>query len=262
MKTAAPEPMTAKPVQPSPSAVAAHATVAKALPLTADAFSKVQKKPAPVVSTVKATDRAGTAPEATGDAQFLRMDSTLMRVPASANSNAPQGVAQRSTNETLAQVQSLWNSGSHGAATELLQQALTQVESSSAVAAPVTGQSTLARIARELARLNLVDGQVNQALALLTRLEPQLAQIADLWAMRANAAQRLGQHAEAVKSYKQALILKPDEPRWMSGQAVSMAAQGQIAAAGEMAEKARAFGALRPEVATYLRQLGVSVRMD
>ncbi|NCN97726.1 MAG: tetratricopeptide repeat protein [Rhodoferax sp.] len=164
--------------------------------------------------------------------------------------------------DALAQAQSLWHAGSRVAAMELLQQALSKVEASSAVALPVTGSSALAQLARELARMNLAEGQVHQALALLTRLEPQLSQIAEVWAMRGNAAQRLGQHADAVKSYKQALLLKPDEPRWMTGQAVSLAAQGQLTAAGDLAEKARVLGGLRPEIASYLRQLGVAVRVD
>jgi len=145
---------------------------------------------------------------------------------------------------------------------DVLRQALGKLEASSAIAAPVTAQSDLALLASELARMELAEGQVRQALALLTRLAPQLSQIAEAWAMRGNAAQRLGQHAQAVKSYQQALRLKPDEPRWMMGQAVSLAALGQIAEAGELAEITRVMGALRPEVANYLRQLGVTVRSD
>jgi Flp pilus assembly protein TadD len=80
--------------------------------------------------------------------------------------------------------------------------------------------------------------------------------------MRGNAAQRLGQHAEAVHSYQRALALRPDETRWMLGAAVSLAAQGQTAAAGEWADKARVMGALRPELAAYLRQLGVTIHTD
>jgi Flp pilus assembly protein TadD len=110
--------------------------------------------------------------------------------------------------------------------------------------------------------MELADGQVSQALTVLTRLEPQLSQLADVWAMRGNAAQRLGRHTEAAQSYQKALTFKPDEPRWMLGAAVSLAAQGQTAAAAELADKARSMGALRPEVASYLRQLGVTMRAD
>jgi tetratricopeptide (TPR) repeat protein len=209
---------------------------------------------------------AGVVPDtATGN---LRMESSLMRLPSSQKVTpqpavTPQAVVVRpAALDALAQAQRLWNAGSHTAATELLSQALSRVESSTASGAPVAGQSALASLARELARMQLADGQVGQALALLKRLEPQLTQVADVWAMRGNAAQRLGQHAEAAQSYQKALALRPDESRWMLGAAVSLAAQGQTVAAGELADKARSMGALRPEVANYLRQLGVVIRTD
>lgn len=195
------------------------------------------------------------------DARSLRMDMALSKPPVTASPRAP-AVTGNSATPALAQAQALWQAGSRAAALELVQQALDKVQASSTAALPVSSQSALAQLARELARMNLAEGQVRQALALLTRLEPQLSQIADVWAMRGNAAQRLGQHTEAVKSYTQALLLHPDEPRWLSGQAVSLAAQGQLAAAGQLADKARALGGLRPEVASYLRQLGVAVRLD
>jgi Flp pilus assembly protein TadD len=118
----------------------------------------------------------------------------------------------------------------------------------------------LASLARELARMELAEGQVSQALAMLTRLEPALSGFADVWAVRGNAAQRLGRHQESAAAYMMALKLRPDEPRWMLGAAVSLAAQGQTAAAAELAEKARAGGVLSREVAAYLRQLGVALR--
>lgn len=243
---------------PSPvaavSAVPVQALASRVLP-------DVRKLPTPPLAT-KPTPELASVTDPAGGAQFLRMDSALSKVPSKTTLNATQAAGGRSASDDLTHAQSLWNAGSRVAAMELLQQALSQVEAASATAGPVTGQSTLARLARELARMNLAEGQANQALALLTRLEPQLFQIADVWAMRGNAAQRLGQHAEAVKSYQQALRLKPDETRWMMGQAVSLAAQGQLSAAGELAEMTRVLGALQPEVANYLRQLGVTVRMD
>jgi len=48
----------------------------------------------------------------------------------------------------------------------------------------------------------------------------------------------------------------------MLGAAVSLAAQGQVGPAADLAEKARLAGALRPDVANYLRQLGLAVRTD
>ena len=161
--------------------------------------------------------------------------------------------------EALAQAQSMWNAGSRSAAIDLLNDALQSVERSRAGAEPSGSGAVLATLARELARMQLAQGQVREALEMLTRLEPALLQVADTWAMRGNAAQRLGRHADSAAAYQIALKLRPGEPRWQLGAAVSLAALGQLAAAAELAEQARAAGALSPEVATYLRQLGVTL---
>ena len=67
---------------------------------------------------------------------------------------------------------------------------------------------------------------------------------------------------DAMHAYLQSLSQRPHEPRWMLGAAVSLAAQGQLGPAGELAEQARQAGALPADVANYLRQLGVAVRPD
>jgi tetratricopeptide (TPR) repeat protein len=164
--------------------------------------------------------------------------------------------------QALAQAQAMWNEGSKATAIDLLRQALSRVEAASQGNSSAAASASLTAVVRELARMELADGQVNNALKLLTRLEPQIAQAADLWAMRGNSAQRLGLHLEAASSYQNALNLKPDEPRWLLGLAVSLAAQGQTAPAAELAEKVRQMGALRPEIANYLRQLGVVIGSD
>jgi cytochrome c-type biogenesis protein CcmH/NrfG len=84
-----------------------------------------------------------------------------------------------------------------------------------------------------------------------------LGREADIWAMRGNAAQRLGKHQDSVQAYTTALQLRPNEPRWMLGSAVSLAALGQTAQAAELADKARALGPISKEVLAYLRQAGV-----
>jgi Flp pilus assembly protein TadD len=172
----------------------------------------------------------------------------------------PSALRQAPAQEALAQAQSLWNAGSHQEAIDLLYQALTAVERSSAAGSLAGNKPVLASLVRELSRMELAEGRVSQTLELLTRLEPALSGVADIWAIRGNAAQRLGRHAESVAAYQRALKLQPNEPRWQLGAAVSLAAQGQTAAAAELAKKARAAGALSPEVATYLRQLGVPLR--
>jgi len=172
-------------------------------------------------------------------------------------SKPPNAMRQSAAQETLAQAQSLWRSGSHQAATDFLTEALTVAERSNAAGGQAGNNSVLTVLVRELASMKLAEGQVSEVLALLIRLEPRLSGVADIWAIRGNAAQRLGRHAESVAAYQMALKLRPDEPRWMLGAAVSLAAQGQTSAAAQLAIKARDGGALPPEVANYLRQLGV-----
>jgi tetratricopeptide (TPR) repeat protein len=182
-------------------------------------------------------------------------------VTASTPLTAPQGQARSpAAQEALAQAQQLWNAGSRSAAIDLLHEALILAERANLAGAPSGSSSVIASIARELARMELAEGRVSQVLVLLTRLEPLLSDVADIWAIRGNAAQRLGQHPESAAAYLMALKLRPNEPRWMLGAAVSLAAQGQTSAAAELAEKARDGGALSPEVASYLRQLGVPLR--
>ncbi len=186
---------------------------------------------------------------------------TLATTTPAAAVTAPQIPQRRSpTLEALAQAQSLWHSGSRQAAMDLLREALAAAERAAPVGTPSGNHSELASLARELARMDLIEDRAGPTLEMLTRLEPALSSFADIWAIRGNAAQRLGRHQESVAAYLMALKLRPDEPRWMLGAAVSLAAQGQTVSAAELAEKARVGGVLSPEVATYLRQLGVPLR--
>lgn len=161
------------------------------------------------------------------------------------------------TQEVLAQAQERWSLGERAPAIALVQDAITRLEG-----AGVNQATALAALTREYVRMTLAQGQVSAASAMLTRLEQPLAGVADIWALRGNVAQRLGQHPEAVRAYLKSLELRPNEPRWLLGAAVSLAAQGQVGPAGELAEQARQAGALRPDVASYLRQLGVAVSPD
>jgi MSHA biogenesis protein MshN len=161
------------------------------------------------------------------------------------------------TQEVLAQAQERWTLGERAPAIALLQSAITRLEGVGASEA-----TALAALTREYVRMTLAQGQLRAASAMLTRLEQPLAGVADIWALRCNVAQRLGYHQEAVRAYLKSLALRPNEPRWMLGAAVSLAAQGQVGPAGELAEQARQAGALQPDVANYLRQLGVAVSPD
>jgi MSHA biogenesis protein MshN len=185
-----------------------------------------------------------------------------MAAPSAVAAHAGPAAAARQVPamDALAQAQSLWQAGSHEAAMDLLHDALASTERAHLAGLPAGNSALLATLVRELARMELAEGRVSQTLAMLTRLEPALSGVADVWAIRGNAAQRLGRHQESAAAYAMALKLRPEEPRWLLGAAVSLAAQGQTVAAAELAEKARAGGVLSAEVATYLRQLGVILR--
>ncbi len=159
--------------------------------------------------------------------------------------------------EVRTQAQSLWEQGSRDAALRLLRDAVVALERSAAA-----GESTvlLSQAVRELTRMELSQGHAAEAMDLLQRLEPLLANQPEVWALRGNTAQRLGRHAESVQAYLTALKLRPGEARWMLGAAVSLAADGHTTQAAELAEQARERGALSPEVESYLRLQGVVLR--
>lgn len=249
---------------PAPAAVTVSAAPVTPVAPVARAAS------APVVmasSTVrpKALDTADRAP----------VPVTAPPVVAAASVGAPRAsVAQRPADNTpsiqrqqeaggdaLAQSLNLWNTGSRDAAMEILQQSVAAAERAAKAAGGGPGSSTLlAPLVRELARMQLAEGRHGAVWEMLTRLEPLLGNQADLWAVRANAAQRLGRHQDSVHAYMMALQSRPDEQRWLLGSAVSLAALGQTTAASEMAEKARAAGPVSKDVVAYLRQTGVVVR--
>jgi tetratricopeptide (TPR) repeat protein len=178
---------------------------------------------------------------------------------ASADPQAAQARQLQAGREALAQAQSLWNAGSHDAASELLQQALVLAERTAGSSPTVANTQLLATLAREQARMQIANGRPQAALDALSRLESYIGQDADAWAMRGNAAQRLGRHQDSVRAYTTALQIRPNEQRWLLGAAVSQAALGQTASASEMAAKARALGPISKEVQSYLRQSGVSL---
>lgn len=172
----------------------------------------------------------------------------------------PTSTKHTLTRELVAQAQVLWGAGDQSGALQLLKGAMQRLESIPDTASHET--TSMAMLVREYARYGLASGQTVAVLATLERLEPQLAAVADIWAIRGNASQRLGRHVQAVAAYQQAVALNSNEPRWMLGAAVSMAALGQTERAAEMAEIVRIAGALPADVANYLRQLGVVIRSD
>ncbi len=250
-------------LQGAPPAVSV-ASVAVAQPAVIERLSL------PVVMAVAALSAPSALPEVVALAPRLpaaRVLAAAKPVLASHESQpepAPEvalvSVKPTSEKAVLAQAQSLWRSGSQDAAIELLSQALAATEREQ------TGLSTLARserltsLVRELARMQLSLGQVSLTLDLLARLAPFLSGSADIWAIRGNASQRLGQHQASVEAYSMALKIRPDEARWMLGAAVSLASLGELKGAEDMANKARAGGGASPEAIAYLKQLGVTIQ--
>lgn len=162
--------------------------------------------------------------------------------------------------DVLEQSQSLWNAGSREEAVHLLQDAVGLAERQGAGASAPQGNPVLLALVRELTRLQLVESRHAAVWELLSHLEPQLGRAPDLWAIRGNAAQRLGRHQDSVHAYSMALQSRPTEQRWLLGAAVSLAALGQLASAAEMADKARAIGTVSPDVLAYLSQQGVPLK--
>lgn len=160
---------------------------------------------------------------------------------------------QQAAREALAQSQAMWAGGAREAAISTLQEAVATAERSPGASSP----ATLVPLVRELVRMQLAEGQAAAAWELLARMEPLMNNQPELWALRANAAQRLGRHQDSVQAYTTALQSRPGEPRWLLGAAVSLAALGQTGAAAEMVDKARAAGPISREVLAYLRQQGV-----
>jgi len=117
---------------------------------------------------------------------------------------------------------------------------------------------TTALALRDAVRQQLARGDYTGIWNTLSHLE-ESPKNSDLWAIRANAAQRLGRHQECVHAYLVALEANPNEPRWLLGAAVSLAALGKTTQASEMAERARGLAPINKDVLNYLRQSGVSL---
>jgi tetratricopeptide (TPR) repeat protein len=179
-----------------------------------------------------------------------------------AQADTPPGIQrqQQAGGDALAQAQGLWSAGSRDAAIDLLQQSIAVAERAAKATPGADTSAVLVPLVREMARMQLAEGRFGAVWEMLTRLEQPLASQPDLWAIRANAAQRLGRHQDSVHAYMVALQSRPDEQRWLLGTAVSLAAMGQISSASEMAEKARSVGPVSKDILNYLRQSGVVLR--
>lgn len=223
--------------------------------VTAPAPEKAQPPVAgaKVVTAPAATD----APMATVAPPPIPAVAALVPVPTAADLAQKQQLAGR---DALAHAQTLWNGGSRDAAVDMLQQAVASAEGVATSTPSAANTQTLVLLVREFGRMQLSEGRAGVVWETLTRLEPVLHDQPEMWALRANAAQRMGRHQDSVLAYMTALQSRPNEQRWLLGTAVSLAALGQTTSATEMAEKARAAGPISKEVQTYLRQMGVPLK--
>lgn len=223
-------------------------------------------KPTPVVATVKPEPPERPAPERSKPSPTTKVETAASPVPkpvamssGTGNSTPIVQRQQQAGGDALAQAQGLWNAGSHDAAMDLMQQSITVAERSAKAVGSSGANPVLLALVREMARMQLAEARYGAIWDMLSRLEPLLGNQADLWAIRANAAQRLGRHSDSVHAYTMALQSRPNEQRWLLGTAVSLAALGQTSSATEMAEKARAQGPVSKDILAYLRQAGVSL---
>ena len=229
-------------------------------------------RPEPVAPTATAPAKVAVARESS-TSLGLRMESNLslpktpekiLLYERASNRLKPETTSHTGTsaspNDALERSQSLWNAGSREAAIDLLQDAVAVAERQANGVSYPQGNPLLLPLVRELTRLLLAESRHGAVWELLVRLEPQLGKAPDLWAIRGNAAQRLGRHQDSVHAYLVALQSRPNEQRWLLGAAVSLAALGQPSSAAEMADKARAVGTVSPDVLAYLRQQGVPLK--
>jgi MSHA biogenesis protein MshN len=284
------QPSAAAPAIAVAPAIAAPAAPASSIVVPAEPASQVADSPAPeavALAVAPAAPEVAAEPAPVADKFSIRLERRIRPAPSlseqptiapvvkstpsqvvqpSASSSIPSASvasleAQRQTaaRDAVASAQSLWNTGAKESAIALLQDVLASGERSLPSSSTSLGSGLLALV-RELVRMQLADARPGAAWDLLVRLEPHIRSESELWAVRGNAAQRLGRHQDSVHAYTAALQLRPGEQRWLLGTAVSLAALGKNEAAADMAEKALAVGPISKEVQSYLRQMGVPVK--
>jgi Flp pilus assembly protein TadD len=256
----APVPAVPAKVAVEPAANRAETVVSKTLPTKLPSEVTVPVAPKVPVS-VATVASAAQVPASSAVAKPQAAVASAAMPPASDTTALDSTTRQlQASREALGQAQAMWNSGSRAAALDLLQQAVSSAERLAGSSPSSAATQNLVLLVREQSRMLLGDGRAAAALDTLTRMEPLLRNEPEMWALRANAAQRLNRHQDTVNAYTTALRLRPNEQRWILGSAVSLAALGQIGNATDMADRARALGPISREVQTYLRQMGVVVR--
>ncbi len=108
--------------------------------------------------------------------------------------------------------------------------------------------------AQLLARVYVEHGADQKALAVMEESREVAAASPDYVAFLAALYQRAGRHAEAVKTYTEAVTLNPQEGRWWLGMGISHEALQDWNAAGNAYQRAVDSGALDDNLLKYARQ--------
>ncbi len=108
--------------------------------------------------------------------------------------------------------------------------------------------------AQLLARSYVDRGQDLKALSLLEKSREAAGTDAEYFAFLATLYQRAGRHGDAVKSFTEAVTLRPQDGRWWLGFAISLEATEQWKASGEAYQRAAASGSLDRQLLQYAQQ--------
>ncbi len=115
-------------------------------------------------------------------------------------------------------------------------------------------QPRSAVFAMMLARLQAERGDNEQALDTLRAGQPVAGSNPAYYATTAALMARLGQHAEAITQYQNALRIAPQSGVWWMGLGLSFQAQGSLAEAQEALRRARGSDNLPVELAAFVDQ--------
>lgn len=108
--------------------------------------------------------------------------------------------------------------------------------------------------AQLLARVHVEHGADHKALAVMEGSRRAGAENPEYVAFLAALYQRAGKHAEAVKTYSEAVALNPQEGRWWLGMGISLEAVQDRDAAGAAYQRAINSGVLDDKLLQYARQ--------
>lgn len=108
------------------------------------------------------------------------------------------------------------------------------------------------QLAMRLARLQVERGESPAAADTLQRAAAAAADSAEYRGFHAAVLQRLGRHAEAAREFQAALRLAPQAGLWWMGLGISLEEENRAAEAREAYQKARASGALSPELEQFV----------